>query len=227
MSENLEDFQDKLLQSILQTEKDQAVNIISQFADQESYRKAMTELVEPVLEKMGEMWMLDEVTLAQTYVAGKIAEEVLMKIIDYDENKKVERTKGPVIIGNIEDDFHPFGKKMVVIFLKHAGWDVVDLGTDVLADEFVEKAIELKSRVIGVSSMMYSTAVNIKKLRQEIDKRGMNGKIQLAVGGAVFRLRPELLKEVGGDGTTDSALNAHVLFDELWQKSIEWEAKHE
>ena len=44
--------------------------------------------------------------------------------------------------------------------------------------------------------MMFTTAMNIRKLRDLIDARGLRGQIQLAVGGAVFNLRPELVAEV-------------------------------
>jgi methylmalonyl-CoA mutase cobalamin-binding domain/chain len=105
---------------------------------------------------------------------------------------------------------------MVGIFLQTAGWQVYGLCIDVTAEEFVEKALEVDARVIGASAMIYTTAVNIKKLRDEIDRRGLKGHVQLAVGCVVFKLRPELVAEVGGDGTTASAVNAPALFEELW-----------
>jgi methanogenic corrinoid protein MtbC1 len=70
--------------------------------------------------------------------------------------------------------------------------------------------------------MIYNTAQNIKKLRKEIDDRNLNGKIQLCVGGAVFKLRPELAKQVGADGTTDNAIKAPELVQELLQKSLKY-----
>jgi len=63
--------------------------------------------------------------------------------------------------------------------------------------------------------MMYTTAINIKKVRQELDKRGLSGKIKLVAGGAVFRIRPELVNEVGSDGTAGNAILAPALFDKL------------
>ena len=73
--------------------------------------------------------------------------------------------------------------------------------------------------------MMYSTARSIRNLREEIDRRGLAGRIQLAVGGAVFKLRPELVREFGGDGTTASALSASALFDDLWNRSLAFETE--
>ena len=109
---------------------------------------------------------------------------------------------------------------MVGTFLKAAGWQVYDLGIDVTPEEFISKALEVDARIIGASAMIFTTAMNTKKLRQKIDNRRLRGRLQLAVGGAVFKLRPELVEEVGGDGSTNNALNAPALFDELWSASL-------
>ena len=86
--------------------------------------------------------------------------------------------------------------------------------------DFVDAALANGARVIGVSAMMLTTAENIRALRSEIDARGLGGRIQLAVGGAVFKLRPELMLEVGGDGTASSAIQAPELFERLWAHSL-------
>ena len=57
------------------------------------------------------------------------------------------------------------------------------------------------------------------RIREEIDRRGLTGRIQLAVGGAVFQLRPELVAAFGGDGTAASAVEASALFQDLWERS--------
>jgi hypothetical protein len=67
---------------------------------------------------------------------------------------------------------------------------------------------------------MYTTAKNVAKIRLEIDRRGLTGKLQLAVGGEVFKLRPELLTNFGADGTAASAVEAAGLFQDLWQKAL-------
>jgi methanogenic corrinoid protein MtbC1 len=72
--------------------------------------------------------------------------------------------------------------------------------------------------------MMLTTAENIRAVRAELDARGLPGRIRLAVGGAVFKLRPELVREVGGDGSAPSAIQAPALFDRLWAESLEGEA---
>jgi methanogenic corrinoid protein MtbC1 len=121
----------------------------------------------------------------------------------------------PVVIGNIEDDFHSLGRRIVAVYLRAAGWEVHDLGNDVVAEQFIEKAEAVGAVVIGVSAMMQTTALNIRKLRSLIDSRGIAGRLKLAVGGAVFGWRPELVAEVGGDATAQNASGADALFKRL------------
>jgi methylmalonyl-CoA mutase cobalamin-binding domain/chain len=211
-----------LVRAILEAKRAEANQLIDAWASQHSYEQAIAELLIPALDQIGQQWVATgETSLAQGYVAGKVAEDVLTKTLANRQRlAQSPPVRGTVVIGNIEDDFHPLGRKMVAAFLRLEGWQVHDLGVDVAPATFVEQALITHARVIGVSAMMYSAARNIHKLRQEIDQRGLTGKLQLAVGGAVFKLRPELMAEVGGDGTTSSALDAPALFQTLWDRSV-------
>jgi methanogenic corrinoid protein MtbC1 len=187
----MEKLRHKLIDSILDADRHLANQIVDEFSLIYGYESGVSELLEPALIQIGEMWLKeDSVTLAQGYVAGIVAQDVFSKAFAKD-NSSLKPHKGTVVIGNIEDDFHSLGRKMVISSLLIAGWQVYDLGNDVLAEEFVNKASETGAGVIGVSAMMYSTAINIRKVRQEIDRRGLN--IKLAVGGVAFVLRPELI----------------------------------
>ena len=215
-------LQDSLISAILDADRALANKLIDDWSTVHGYERAVIEILNPVLETIGKMWPgTEEFSLAQGYVAGKIADDILTKLVaSRNSTVKKTETKGPVVIGNIEDDYHPLGRKMVVAFLRVAGWGVYDLGKDVMPKEFVDKALEVGARVIGASAMMYTTAMNIQKLREEIDNRELTGYLQLAVGGAVFKLRQELVKKIGGDGTAKSAINAPALMEELWNNSI-------
>ncbi|NLF92562.1 MAG: hypothetical protein GX564_01635 [Oligosphaeraceae bacterium] len=153
------------------------------------------------------------VSLTQTFVASKIAEDVLLRCVSKPEENNLRGT--PVVIGNIEDDFHSLGRRIVGSFLRATGWEVHDLGNDVTAEQFVDKAIDVGASVVGVSAMMQTTALNIRKLRNLIDIRKLNHQLKLAVGGAVFNWRPELVAEVGGDGTARNATGVDALFQSL------------
>lgn len=177
-------------------------------------RDLITEVLDPAMIQLGEQWNKETISLSQAFVASKIAEDILHRCLP-DITAAVKSGKGPVVIGNIEEDFHSLGRRIVSSFLSAFGWEVHDLGNDVLAEQFIDKALEVNAPIIGVSAMMQTTALNIRKVRDLLDKRGLSGKIKLAVGGAVFNWRPQLVEEVGGDGTVQNAIEVDTLFTRL------------
>ena len=214
------ELKNELLERILAGDRRSATALVEEWAEDHGYERAVTEILEPALTLFGDRWATeDDVSLAQGYIAGKVAEDIMERAAASQAVKSpVSESKGQVVIGNIEDDCHVLGRRMVATFLRLAGWEVYDLGEDVLAAAFVDKALEVGAPIVGASAMMYRTALNIKKLRKEIDDRGLSGQIQLAVGGAVFIQRPELVKEVGGDGTARNAIAAPALMEQLLEK---------
>jgi len=201
---------------ISEGEKDKAVQLLSDWSYQSSFKDIIFSVLEPMLVEWGKLWMSGKLSLAHGYLSGKVAEEFYLLAANDTEfkNSKV-KSKGTVILGNVEDDYHPLGRRLVGIYAQAAGWEIIDLGTDVPAELFIEKAIENKADIIAVSAMMFTTAKNIIKVRHELDANALSGKVKLAVGGAIFKLRPELVAEIGGDGTAETAINAPDLFDAL------------
>ncbi len=201
--------------------------LLDAWGAEHGYENMLAEILDPVLTEVGDEWRSSGMlTLAQTYVVAKVAEDMMSKMAGRSRQAPGgQPPKGPVVIGNIEEDFHALGRKMLGTFLRAQGWDVLDLGNDVPAAVFVDKAVEAGARVIGVSAMMMSTARNIKAVREEIDRRGLAGRLLLAVGGAIFRVTPGLAEEIGADGTAGNALDAVELFGRLWERSSGMEVR--
>ncbi len=203
-----------LLNAMVRADRQEAAQLIDRLMSEGMKPpEIMLEVLDPALLQLGRLWGRETVSLAQTFVAAKIAEDVLMRCVPDDGPSAPHNS--PVVIGNIEDDFHSLGRRIVTAFLRASGWRVYDLGNDVLAEQFIEKALEVKASVIGVSAMMQTTALNIRKLREQIDAKGLQGRLKLAVGGAVFNWRPDLVAEVGADGTAQNATGVDTLLKRL------------
>ena len=209
-----QNWSEKLLKIMMNADRAGAVALIDEVLTSGiGSRQVITDILDPAIVQLGRMWEQESMSLSQNFVASKIAEDILLRCIP--DKSEHTHSKGAVVIGNIEDDFHSLGRKAVGLFLTAAGWDVHDLGNDVPAEELLEKAIEVNACVIGASAMMQTTALNIRKVRHLIDERGLTDRIKLAVGGAVFNWRPDLVAEVGGDGTAHNAVSADELFTRL------------
>ncbi len=222
------DIHSKLLDCIARADRYEAGRLTDAWIEAHGFEKVLLDVAAPVLRNVGELWQTgEEFSLAQAYVASKVVEDILEKYAQSRNNDSFQvGTKGPVVVGNIRDDLHELGRKIVISFLKADGWIVYDLGVDVEPERFLDEAAERGARVIGVSAMMYTAAEHIQSIRQAIDHRGLTGSVQLAVGGAVFRLRPELAAEVGADGMGMHAFDAGSLFERLWDRSLKMEGVH-
>ena len=133
--------------------------LIDEWAGVHGYDKAVSDLLSPVLETVGVLWgSTGESSLAQAYVAAKIAEDVMSRVLEErcGRGGAPVVTRGPVVMANIEDDYHPLGRKMVTAFLRLDGWEVHDLGVDVGACVIADTAEAVGARVVGVSAMTYT-----------------------------------------------------------------------
>jgi methanogenic corrinoid protein MtbC1 len=209
---NPEPYIEALYQSMLDSDRKAAATVINQALTAGlTPEQVLMGILDPALAKVGVLWECRAISLAQGFVGAKIAEDTLSRCSP-EHLPPQDIHLPPVVIGNIEDDFHSLGRRMVASFLRAAGWQVHDLGNDVLPEHFLNKALEVGAPIIGASAMMHTTALNICKLRDLIDQRGLASKIKLAVGGAVFNWRPELVEEVGGDGSATNAAAVNALF---------------
>lgn len=217
----LDEDAENLLSFIFAADRHGAIDYVDRWAQTRNYADAIKLLLEPALREFGIKWSMDEnISLAQGYIAGKIAEDIVSKTLAEHKPTASTRSSRCLVIGNAENDYHQLGRRLLGSFLAMHGWHVIDLGNDVMANEFIESAVENNARIIGVSAMMYDNALNITKIRDELVRRKLDGHIQLAVGGAIFNEHPTLFEEVGGDGTAENALVALNLFEELWQRSL-------
>ncbi len=207
----------KMIDHIAAADRDKARAEVVNWVKENGIEHVAERILIPMLDKFTEQMVSEsDAPLARAYVAAKVAEDIMGLIAEaVPPNPAQDLSRGVVVLGNIEDDFHALGRRIVATFLRARGWQVVDLGNDIPAAQFVDAAEKHAASVIGVSAMMYTTAQNIKKVRDELDRRGLHNRIKLAVGGAIFVLRPELVAEVGGDGTSRTALGAPELIDVL------------
>jgi methylmalonyl-CoA mutase cobalamin-binding domain/chain len=120
-----------------------------------------------------------------------------------------------VVLGNAEQDFHDLGRRIVGLCLRGAGYRVIDLGLSVPNEALLRAAEEHGARVIGVSSLLLQTAKQIPRLKELLVQRGRDN-IRLIVGGAPFRVDPELHEKFGADGVARDPLEAIRLVDSIY-----------
>ena len=105
---------------------------------------------------------------------------------------------GRVVLGTVKGDIHDIGKNLVGILLRGAGFDVVDLGTDVPPARFVDAAVETGASLIGLSALLTTTMAAMRDVIGLVRERGLAGRVRVIVGGAP--VTEDFAREIGADG---------------------------
>lgn len=121
--------------------------------------------------------------------------------------------RGKVVIGTVKGDLHDIGKNLVAMMLEGAGYEVVDLGTDVPPEKFASAVREHHPALVGISALLTTTMRNMKETIEAIEDVGLRGQVKIIVGGAP--LTEAFAKEVGADGYAPDASRAVALAKSL------------
>lgn len=113
---------------------------------------------------------------------------------------------GKVVIGSVKGDLHDIGKNLVGIMLKGAGFEVIDLGSDVSPEKFIDAAMENEARIIGMSALLTTTMPGMKQVIDLAKERGVFDKLKFVVGGAP--VNSDYAREIGADAYCFDGISA-------------------
>jgi 5-methyltetrahydrofolate--homocysteine methyltransferase len=128
-------------------------------------------------------------------------------------------SKGIVVIGTVYGDIHNIGKSLVATLLSAAGYQVHDLGVNVQAAQFVQAVKEHKATVVGLSSLMTTTAMEQEKILEQLQQEGLRATVKVIVGGG--GVSREFAEMIGADGYAPTAPGAVELVSTLLGEKVE------
>ncbi|MGL5514499.1 MAG: corrinoid protein [Sporomusa sp.] len=154
------------------------------------------ELVAPKF-KAGEMFIPEVMLCAKSLGEGL---GVLKPLLNEDQAV----AKGTFLMGTVKGDLHDIGKNLVVMLVESGGFNVVDLGIDVPAENFVEAIKEHKPAVVGLCALLTTTMMEMQVAIDAIKEAGLRDQVKILVGGAP--LYPEFAEKIGADGYCPDAI---------------------
>lgn len=113
---------------------------------------------------------------------------------------------GKAVIGTVKGDLHDIGKNLVTMMMKGAGFEIYDLGVDVEASAFIDKAEEVGADIICMSALLTTTMPSMKEVIDLMEERGVRDKYTVMIGGAP--VTDDFAKEIGADYYTADATSA-------------------
>ena len=164
------------------------------------------------LDEVGRRYEKGEYFLSELIMAGVLSTEVT-NLLEPHLIRSRRRSLGKVVIGTVRGDIHDIGKNILVMMLRSAGFDVVDLGVDVPAENFANAIEEKQANILGLSALLTSSMDEMKKVIETVEKRGLRNRVKIVVGGRP--LTREFAKEIGADGYAKDAVEGVKVIKDL------------
>ncbi|MDE7221561.1 MAG: homocysteine S-methyltransferase family protein, partial [Oscillospiraceae bacterium] len=173
--------------------------------ERESPLEIVNKRIIPALDRVGERYEQGTLFLPQLMASAeavKAAFDVIRTRLPQGAGEK-----GTILLATVKDDVHDIGKNIVKMLLENYGYRVIDLGRDVPPETIVKAALETRAALVGLSSLMTTTAQNIAVTIRALRDAGAPCKIM--VGGAV--VTQSFADQIGADFyTKDAAQSAQV-----------------
>ena len=148
----------------------------------------------PAMSRVGEKFKANKIFVPQVLMSAKAMNASMGHLKPYFQSGEVSQ-KGTFIIGTVAGDLHDIGKNLVSMIVEGSGWNVIDLGTDVKTDQFMEKVKENPDAIVGMSALLTTTMASMEKTVKEIKEQAPDTKI--IIGGAP--VTDKFRSEIGAD----------------------------
>ena len=123
---------------------------------------------------------------------------------------------GKAVIGTVNCDLLDIGKNLVIMMLKGAGFEIYDIGVDVDATAFADKAEEVGADIIGMSALLTTTMPNMQEVMDVLQERGIRDKYIVMIGGAP--VNESFAEQIGADYYTPDAASCAEVAKQAMQK---------
>lgn len=155
------------------------------------------------MDVIGERWKKNEIFIPEVLIAAR-AMNAGSEILEKELVKEGFDPVGKVVTGTVKGDLHDIGKNLIGMMLKGKGFEVIDLGTNVTKEQFLNAAKEHNAKFICMSSLLTTTMVYMKEVVEFFKENNMRDDVLLACGGAP--VTQKFADEIGADLYTDDAV---------------------
>ena len=156
------------------------------------------------MREVGRLFEENEIYVPEMLVAAR-AMNATVAVLQPRLIEHAVQSSGTVAIGTVQGDLHDIGKNLVAMMLKGSGFEIVDLGTDVAPERFID-AIRAGADVVAMSALLTTTMTSMKDVVEAITLAGLRDRVRIIVGGAPITAK--YAAEIGADGYAPDASKA-------------------
>lgn len=194
----------ELQYAVIKGMKDRAAELTKKLLNEIAPLDIVNGEIIPALNTVGVGFEEKKVYLPQLLMSAEAAKSAFEVIKQQMQGQEKAAAKAVFVIATVRGDIHDIGKNIVKLLLENYGYDVVDLGKDVLPEAVAEKVVELHAPFAGLSALMTTTVPAMEETIRLLKEKAPWCKT--VVGGAV--LTQEYADRIGADKYAKDAMEA-------------------
>jgi 5-methyltetrahydrofolate--homocysteine methyltransferase len=164
------------------------------------------------MNEVGVRFKNDEMYIPEVLVSAKTMHTGMEIVRPLLESNAVKST-GKVVLGTVKGDLHDIGKNLVGMMFQGAGFEVIDLGVDQSAENFVAAIQKEGGQVVAMSALLTTTMTEMAGVIEALQKALLRDRVKVMVGGAP--VSREFADSIGADGYAPDAATAVEKLREL------------
>lgn len=202
-----------LKDAVVEMDEEKASQIAQKIVDENlNVEQAIEQGLVAGMERAGVLFEEEEYFITDILLCADSMDSA-MKIFEPYIKKEEKKSIGRIVIGTIFGDTHDIGKNIVALFMKAAGFDVLDIGRDISARKFVDSAVEFNADIIAISTLMTTTMDNMEEVIKLLVSEGKRDKFKVIVGGRP--LSSSFARKIGADYYSSNAAWALKLVERI------------
>ena len=202
----------ELYQSILEGQRDVAQEKVEQALSSGENPADVLNAMVTAMGEVGRLFEEGEYFVPEMLIAAramKTGMDILKpQLVDADI-----QPAGKIIAGTVKGDLHDIGKNLVCMMLEGAGFQVIDLGTDVPAETFISAVKEHQPDFVAMSALLTTTMPNMQTTIEAMKEAGVRDQVKVMIGGAP--ITDAYAEKIGADGYAADASRAVKLAKSL------------
>jgi 5-methyltetrahydrofolate--homocysteine methyltransferase len=159
----------------------------------------------PAMEEVGRLFEEGEKFVPEMLISAR-AMQAAMNLLKPRLAQANIKTLGKVAVGTVAGDLHDIGKNLVGMMLEGSGFEVIDLGTDVGPQKFVEAVRQHGAQIIGMSALLTTTMPSMGATIEALTEAGLRDQVKVLIGGAP--ITQDFADKIGADGFAPDASSA-------------------
>jgi len=204
---------DKIKQAVLAGDMEGIAELTNQaLAQGIGAREILDQALTPAMDIVGEEYEKGDRYIPEMLISAETMKGAVLVLKPLLVEAGVE-ARGKLVIGTVEGDLHDIGKDLVAMMVEGAGFEVINLGAEITAEEFVNAVKEHKPNIIGMSALLTTTMIHMPDVIDALKQASLRDQLKVMIGGAP--VTQSYADKIGADGYAADAASATKLAKSL------------